>query len=59
MTIKELQDKHPMPWGYVTLGGQVILQDRNGARVEMFTMLDFVCSVTNQIAAQERAGAAG
>lgn len=55
MNIAELKMVHPMPWSYVTLGGQVLVRDARGQDVQLFTMLDFVVAVSAGIARADAA----
>lgn len=50
MNVAELKVAHPMPWSYVTLGGQVLVRDAQGKDVQLFTMLDFVVAISVGIA---------
>lgn len=50
MTLAELKLKHPMPWGYSTINGVVIVRDAAGTEVPLFTMLDFVVAMTGAVA---------
>jgi len=50
VTINELRGKHPFPWRYAVLPtGVVSVQDAVDQEVPLFTLLDFVCAVTNSI----------
>ena len=47
MTSKEILNLHPAPWRHVVNpGGNVVVVDAKNAQVQLFTMIEFVQTVT-------------
>jgi hypothetical protein len=49
LTPETALERHPAPWRYVALGGQVTMIDARGTPVPLFTILDFAVSLTQRL----------
>ena len=52
MTFSEIVAIHPIPWRHQTRANVVQILDARGAEVQLFTVLQFVVNITEQLAAK-------